>query len=96
MSEQIISIGEVMRIIKEQPDGTFYIDFVRATGKNKGSIKSIKASNTRKKQLTKGTSKRKYLHRDKWTVQLHDIEKDRPITPKYTHIIGFNGLKVIH
>lgn len=102
-----IEISEVYRIFIENPHLEFSIKYVRATGRGsqpKGSVKTTKlgvSPNVRKlaegkKVEVNSETKRKYLHKDKWTMSLYDWKKQRPETPLYSHIIEFEGKKVLH
>ena len=106
MSETI-EMTEVYKIIMENPNLEFKVSYIRASGRgsmDKGSIKTVQlglSPNSRK--MAKGqkveineVSKRKYLHKDKWTLNLYNYLKGRPETPLYSHIIEFEGQKVQH
>lgn len=96
MNENKIDAAVMMRIFEEFPYKVQEIEFIRATGPLKGSIKSCKVTKIKPKTKTKTgvKSKRKYLHKDKWTVPLFDVTAQRIVTPRFTNIIGFNGKKV--
>lgn len=93
-----IEMVEVDRKIQENPKQKFVFKYVRATGKHKGSIKEVQLGlppNSISKNKTKA-EQRKYLHKDKWTMNLYNYKKNRPETPLYSHIIEFEGQLVKH
>jgi hypothetical protein len=102
-----IEMTEVYKIMMENPNLEFSIKYVRATNRGslqKGSIKEVRlglSPNVRK--MAKGLvvtinkdSKRKYLHKDKWTLALYNYNKQRPESPLYSHVIEFEGQVVKH
>lgn len=107
MERNYIDMTEVYKIMMSNPNLEFNIKYVRATGRGemkKGSIKEVRlglSPNARK--MAKGqkveineASKRKYLHKDKWTLNLYNYLKGRPETPLYSHVVEFEGQRVQH
>lgn len=102
-----ISIQQVLATLAEDEAGgqEFLISFVKSTGKDKGKIKTVckaRYGAPKPKRRGKGInvnlqpiSQRK-LHIDSGTLPMTDCETDTYFTPLISHIIGFNGLQVIH
>lgn len=93
---ETIHISEVTRVIQESPTNEHTLSFVRATGKLKGSIKTCQVRKSVQRKKRQGKSRRKYDHKDHWTVPLWDVKANRIVTPRFTNIIEFNGKKVMH
>jgi len=102
-----IEMTEVYTIMMSNPDLEFDLKYVRATGRGsmpKGSIKEVRLGLTpNARKMAKGrkvevntSSKRKYLHKDRWTMNLYNYKKRRPETPLYSHVIEFEGQLVEH
>lgn len=107
-----ISIQQVLAEISDTSDlgKTFTIDFVRSTGKNKGSIAKVAKARYGAPRGNRSASQRirnstaashsgiseKRAHVENGTVPMTDTEHNRYFTPLISHIIGYNGLKVIH
>lgn len=102
-----IEMLEVYRTMLENPEKEYVIKYVRSTKRGsaqKGSIKTVKLGltpyarklATGEKANKPGTSNRKYLHKDKWTMNLYNWKKNRVETPLYSHIIEFDGKVVKH
>lgn len=106
------SIDEVLAHISEYQttDRGFQITFVRRSGKNKGKAKSIQArygaptGHIRKtEKVVKNTEGGAYrghrkiaLHTDNFTIPITDLSNNEYNTPRISHIIGFENLKVTH
>jgi hypothetical protein len=107
-----ISIQQVLAEISDTSDfgKTFTIDFVRSTGQGKGTIAKVAKArygapigNRRAQQRINGSKEaaqsgisEKRAHVENGTVPMTDTEHNRYFTPLISHIIGYNGLKVIH
>ena len=97
-----ISIQQAYAELKGDPDKPFWIAFVRATGKNAGSIKIVSRATygaPRPSGLAKsigGQSYPKGLHTDKGTLPITDTTTGEYLTPLISHIIGFNLMMVKH
>lgn len=105
-----IHISEVLTQMeipaKEGRQNVFSISFVRdnkSKSGERGSIKvvhqAVKGTRTSQKITNKSipsTTKNKWLHKDKNTIPLLDIETGDPCTPKFTHLLTFNGMKIRH
>lgn len=105
-----IHINEVLALIETvAEDGsqyTFSIDFVRdRKGRSgpKGSIKHIplarkgvRTSRRNRKRKGSAPTPEKWQFKKYGGIPIIDINTDELITPKFTHIIGFNGQKVRH
>ena len=98
-----ISINQVLAEMTDisEDGGTFSISFVRATGKNPGSIKTIDAAQKGGgRQKNKSAPRRKKtMHRDRGTIPITDI--NAPAGTSYhtiliSHMIIFNGQQIIH
>ncbi len=110
MAEKIktISIQEVIAAISDDEAVSkrkfFSLTFVRSKGENRGSIKVIERARygyprTELQALNKGLRKNiksRRLHIDAGTLPITDVTAGRYNTPLISHIIGYNGLKVIH
>lgn len=83
-------------------DKPFRIAFVRATGKNAGSVKELFAyygapNPGGQSKPTKSISRKtRKLHTASGTIPLTDASTSRLITPLISHIITFQNKKVIH
>jgi hypothetical protein len=104
-----INIDEVLLMIQERAAAgrTFAIGFVRATGDKKGSIKLVVKAryggtqrvvqDSQRAATEPATKERKVsLHIDAGTLPLTDTERNRYFTPLIRHIVGFDGMVVIH
>lgn len=97
-----ISIQQVLADIREGGGKPFHLQFVRATGKTKGTVKTVaKAIYGRSKTPgvsapTGGSDRKRALHIDKGTLPLTDYESSEYFTPLIACITAFNGYKVIH
>ena len=99
-----ISIQEAYAELRADPSATFWLAFVRATGKDAGSIKVVsRAAYGRKKQLFGDQAqspnqgvKAVGSFSDKGTLPMTDTTTGEYLTPLISHIIGYNLLKVIH
>lgn len=96
-----ITISEVLTRIEYGIE--FSISWVRDSGKDRGKIKTVKrARKGTKKSDLKTTSKPSASTRSKWQfkkynmIPIQDLESRNLLTPKFTHIIGFDGMKVRH
>ena len=97
-----ISINQVLAQIRAEPERTFWLAWVRATGKDRGSIKVVgkamygapmRSANGRVKVAMK--ERNNPLHTEKGTLPISD-EMGTYLTPLISHIIGYNLYKVIH
>lgn len=98
-----ISKSEMLARIAEAGDKVFRISFVRATGKDAGSIREANcyygAPNPKDRQApTQGEQKRKERasHLESNALPLTEFGSRQLLTPMISHIIEFNGKKVIH
>jgi hypothetical protein len=100
-----ISIQEVLSYIRsdEGASDTFLIKFVRASGKKKGSIKTVAKARygavkpkDRGNGMPKPSENTPRLHVDAGTLPMTDTERNSYFTPLISHIIQFNQYKVIH
>jgi len=98
-----ISIQEALARIADAGDKPFKIGFVRATGKEAGSIKETfayyGAPNPKDRQaptLGEQNRKKRMLHTESGTIPLTEASSRKLITPLISHIIHFQGKKVIH
>ena len=104
------SIDEVLLLIQDAAadNRLFSLKFVRATGENKGSIKTVMkaryggpererlATDMRKKRTEDGEGRKVSLHVDNGTLPLTDVERNKYFTPVIRLIIGYNEFLVIH
>ena len=97
-----VSIQYVLSEIREHPDRTFVIQFVRSTtgkGGKKGSIKTVSKARYGRSTTTLSTTtrpKKISLHISSGTLPMTDSETEQYFTPLISHIIGYNGRKVRH
>lgn len=96
---QEISIQQVLSEINEgaSEGRVFVICFVRATGKERGSIKTV--TKAIKGGPTREVTPPKYsrsLHKDQYTLPVTDLETGEYLSPIISHIIQYNQFKVRH
>lgn len=100
-----IQIHEVLQDMESvAEDGklkTFSFAFVRAAkgrGGARGSIKQVRvaAKFTRPGRKSQGETTRDWRFKDHEVIPIQDLEEDQLLTPKYTHIIEYNGQPVKH
>lgn len=101
-----ISIQQALAEIRERPEKPFWLAFVRATGKECGSIKVVaKMLYGAPRRATGGRSgtilpvkddRKRALHVEKGTLPCTDYDRNEYLTPLISHIIGYNLMKVIH
>ena len=104
-----IHISEVLAQMEIPAQGgkqnVFSVSFVRDNKTKSGDRGSIKKVNqaikgprpfisTSPKSIASGG--KKWLHKDKNTIPLIDMETGDPCTPKFTHLLTFNGKKIRH
>lgn len=98
-----ISIQQVLAEIRENTGRTFFVQFVRTTGKNIGSIKTVakclygkskgpgqSASNNERAE------RKRSLHIERGTLPCSDYDNGEYLTPLIGCIISYNGYKVKH
>lgn len=97
-----ISIQQVLADIRATPEKSFWIAFVRATGKDRGRVKVVaKAVYGAPMRTSSGMiiapkdDRKRALHVEKGTLPMSD-EMNTYLTPLISHIIGYNLMKVIH
>jgi hypothetical protein len=100
-----ISIQQVMSILRDDASKSFWIAFVRAGGKQAGSVKVLSSArygapldgHAREvgTRLVK-TPRAKALHTEKGTLPMTDTTNGEYKTPLISHIIGFNMYRVKH
>lgn len=97
-----ISIQQVLAEIRANPQRTFWLAFVRGTGKDRGSVKVVaKASYGAPMRTQSGqallpkSDRKRALHIEKGTLPMSD-EMNTYLTPLISHIIGYNLMKVVH
>ena len=100
-----ISLQQVLAEIRTHPQRPYWLCFVRATGKDAGSLKVISSAQygapkidyTRKvKPMTERSSGAKGLHTEKGTLPMTDTTTNQYLSPLISHIIGYNMYQVIH
>lgn len=103
MKDGWIHISEVLADMETIMSGgrlhTFSLSWVRVrrgTGGARGSIKKVRVAAKYTKPNRKISGGGQWKFKDHDTIPIQDIEKDQLLTPKYTHIIEYNGLKVQH
>lgn len=100
-----ISIQQVLHMLRNDGDNVFWIAFVRAGGKDAGSVKVISSArygaplDGHRRQVGTRNPKpgrAKALHTDKGTLPMTDTTNGEYKTPLISHIIGFNMYRVKH
>lgn len=99
-----ISINQVLADIRSEPEKAFWLAFVRATGKNAGSVKVVPAAiygapriqHTGIHRPRTGPLKAAALHTEKGTLPITDRTTGDYLTPLISHIIGYNLYRVKH
>lgn len=99
-----ISIQQVLAEIRAEPTKPFWLAFVRATGKECGSIKIVgKALYGAPKRAESGSAlpaldgRKRALHTEKGTLPMTAYDApDQYMTPLISHIIGYNLYQVTH
>lgn len=97
-----ISIQKVLQIIRDDTSKSFWMAFVRATGKEAGSIKIVSSSlygaplDGHRQRKPAGRIKSSSLHTEKGTLPITDNSNGHYLSPLISHIIGFNLYKVKH
>lgn len=94
-----IGYHQMLSAMREFGDQPFRISFVRATGKNKGSIKNAVcyygAPNPRDRSAPTTAQRTRPKHVEIGTIPLTEFEGKRYYTPLITHILYFEGKKVV-
>lgn len=97
-----ISIQQVLAQIRATPEKTFWIAFVRATGRDRGSVKVVAKAlygapmrTMSGKIISVKDDRKRALHVEKGTLPMSD-DMNTYLTPLISHIIGYNMMKVIH
>ena len=97
-----ISIDQVLAEIRDNPAGTFWLAFVRAGGKDRGSIKIVPKClygaprRRHEKVIGQVVAMQAGLHTEKGTLPMTDYENGHYLTPLISHIIGYNLYQVTH
>lgn len=97
-----ISIDQVLAEIRENPAGTFWLAFVRASGRERGSIKVVPKClygaprKNHEKVIGGVVGRQSALHTEKGTLPMTDYETGNYLTPLISHIVGYNLYQVIH
>ena len=95
-----ISIQKVLDEIRSNDrQGPFVLQFVRSTGKRKGSLKTMRALYGRSKQETVDSAPRaksKVRHKTKGTLPVTNADTNEYETPLISHFRVFNGYKIKH
>lgn len=97
-----ISIQQVLMMMRDDPSNRFWLAFVRATGKDAGSIKIVSSAlygaplDGYNKRRPAGKMPASALHTEKGTLPITDSTNGQYLSPLISHIIGFNLYKVKH
>jgi hypothetical protein len=96
-----ISIQKVLDEIRSNERSVpFVLQFVRSTGKQKGSLKTVRAFYGRSTQAAIGAAakreKAKTLHKEKGTLPITNADTNEYETPLISHFRVFNGYRVKH
>jgi len=92
-----ISIKEVLARM-ESDSKPCLLKFVRATGKRRGSIKTVAKAikGAPRRVLKKRTRGGRGLHKVNYTLPITDLEMEEYLTSLISHIIQYNQFTVIH
>lgn len=92
-----ITIYEALRLMQESPGKGFEVEYVRANGRLKGSIKAVVLQHRDVRTLRRkaGVGQR-YLMKDKWVLKAYNPTAGRIETPLVSHIVKFDGKIVEH
>lgn len=99
---QTISKSEMLSRIVESGDTPFRIRFVKATGKDAGSISEKVCYYGAPTPYPKGKPapaterKPRKSHLDSNALPLTDFSTGKMLTPFISHIVAYNGKQVIH
>lgn len=97
-----ISIDQVLAEIRDDPATNFWLAFVRASGRDRGSIKIVPKClygaprRNHEKVIGQVVARQAGLHTEKGTLPMTDYEQGHPLTPLISHIIGYNLYQVLH
>lgn len=99
-----MSIQQVIAEIRDNPQKPFWLAFVRATGKEVGSIKIVSRCLYGAPKIGEGgkalpvkSDRKRAAHVDKGTLPMTDADRpDEYLTPLISHIIGYNMYQVTH
>lgn len=95
-----ISIQKVLDEIRSnERSGPFVLQFVRSSGKQKGSLKTVRAFYGRSTQpVATGEvrAKSKVLHKSKGTLPVTNADTNDYETPLISHFRLYNGYKIKH
>jgi len=96
-----ITLSEVLTHIETFQE--FSIGWVRDSGSKRGQIKRVerarkgtKKSDSSFSNIPKARTEKKWQFKKYDMIPIQDINKNILLTPKWTHIIEFNGKKVRH
>ena len=96
----VISIQKVLDEIRSnERSGPFILQYVRASGKKKGSLKTVRALYGRSKQAAPATpsvGKTKTLHKEKGTLPITNADTNEYETPLISHFRVYCGFKIKH
>lgn len=96
-----ISIQKVLDEIRDnERQGPFVLQYIRATGKQKGSLKTVRALYGRSTQAAIGGSakreKAKTLHKERGTLPITITDTNEYETPLISHFRLYNGFRIKH
>lgn len=98
-----ISIQQLLAEIRERPEKSFWLAWVRASGKERGSIKIVSKCLYGAPKIGEGgkampvkDDRKRAMHVDKGTLPMTDYDYNEYLTPLISHIVGYNLYQVIH
>lgn len=92
-----MSIYEVLEQIRSNDGTPFVLQFVRATGKAKGSIKTVRVLPGRSAGSTAKKTERKMASlKESYKLLLNDLDNRVPVTPFISHLTQYNGFTIKH
>lgn len=97
-----ISIDQVLAEIRSNEKSTFWLCFVRSSGKERGSLKTVAKCLYGSPKPGRGTldasltDRNSAKHTEKGTLPMTNYESGEYLTPLISHIIGYNLYQVVH
>lgn len=92
-------LADMETVAQQGKPHTFSLAFVRARdgrGGPRGSIKRVPIASKYTKPQRKASAEPSWQFKDHDAIPIQDLKHDQLLTPKYTHIIEYNGQPVKH
>lgn len=96
-----ISIQAALDEIRSNDRGEpFILQFVRSSGKKKGTLKTVRALYGRSRQsageVQSKAGRKTVRHKERGTLPIVDVDVDEYLTPLISHFRMLNGYKIKH